>query len=455
MLPRSGKTAVAAHRINLLYKKYRTVIPTLILCPALVTDNWKRELEMHLGSEVARNIVVLKGDVKKRARDMLLTTKNIFITNYEALDNTTFVTAVKRRGIQILIADEAHRLKSPTSQRAKRLHDIADKIRYKFILTGSPILNSYQDVWGQLRILGNGIVSENFYTFRNRYFEDKNKGMPRNVYFPNWQIRSARLPELKELIAKHSYSVEKERLKLPPIVKTTIRVPLTTEQEKPYKEVLKNFLTVYESEGRCVTPSVITQKLRLEQLCSGILPLMTDDYGNNTIQLPTNKLVALKEILQETDGKVIIWSHWKDSHGPIQKLLNDLKMSFVTITGSTPQKDRDEIVQAFNNDKNIKVFLGNAGAGGIGISLAAAQTMIYYSKTANQEHNVQSEARFEHANSAFKTLYRIDLLTENTVEEDTEECLQKKETTAKEVLKFVARARLALGKESTPIPLSA
>lgn len=445
MVPRSGKTAVAIHKLRIIYKKHKQVIPTLILTPAGVISNWKREFELHAGEEVIKNVVCLKDDIKKRAKEMFLTTKNIFITNYEALDNHTFVNALQKRGIRILVADEAHRIKNPKGKRAQLLHIISDRVQYCIPLTGSPILNSYEDAWSILRLLGNDIVPENFYTFRNRYFEDKNRYMPKANYFPNWQLKKNKETELKELIAKHAYSVDKSRLKLPPIVKTTYRVPLTPEQEKHYKELLKDFLTTYEAEGKCVTPSVITQKLRLQQICSGVLPLTTED---RVVQIPTNKRQALKEILLETEGKVIIWSHWKDSHVWISELLDELNLRFVSITGSTPQKDRDEIVQAFNNDPKINHYLGNAGAGGIGISLAAAQTMIYVSKTENLEHNMQSEARFEHLNSAFSTLFRIDLVTENTVDEDTEECLAEKGTTAEAVMKFVARARLVLGEDS-------
>jgi SNF2 family DNA or RNA helicase len=153
--PGCGKTATAINILRRIYNEERRLLVTLILSPAVTLENWKREIAAHSGEKMSLATKVLTGNVAARGKVIKENTgKAIFITNHEALDNATFLMACKQRGIEVLVVDECHRFKNPMGTRTKRVHLLADGARYKYILTGSPVLNSPVDLWGQLRILG-------------------------------------------------------------------------------------------------------------------------------------------------------------------------------------------------------------------------------------------------------------------------------------------------------------
>lgn len=446
----TGKTATTINWLRLIYKKHSAIIPTLILAPPVVCENWRREFSLHAGSAVTNSVKVLTGELKNRARDLLLNNKQIFITNHESLDSKVFVDAVISRGIRVFVVDESQKLKNPSGKRAKAAHKIADRAQFKLILSGTPVLNSELDLWSQLRILGNGIVPENYFTFRARYFYDANIGMPKAVHFPNWKIKPGAQAELAAILDRYSYQIKKrDCLDLPPLVKQTIRVPLTSEQQRHYEELDRDLITTIGHE-RTVTPNVITKLLRLQQLCSGVLPSTSSD---ETFVIPSGKYAALRDVLEPIikEHKVIIWTSWTDTYLPIANVVESLGVNFVTLTGQTKESERQQNIDRFNNDESTRVIISNPAAGGTGINLISASYRIYFSKTHNLEHYLQSQARNERGGSeVHEKLTQIDLVTESTIEEDIDTSLWKKEKIG-EMLTRYSGSDLKLAEEETSL----
>lgn len=421
----TGKTLTA---INILRRKFaakKQIFPTLILCPIIVVENWRREIIANSGDVVAQATQCLTGDRKNRLKQLTTPGKQIFITNIEAI-NTKFWNYLTERKWGMLIVDESHKFKSPSADRTKNLIRLADRIQLKVIMSGSPITNLSVDIWAQMRLMNRTILPENFYVFRQTYFYDHNAGMPTNKYFPDWRPRPGTLEMLRNIIAENSMRVTKAEVltNLPPLVRQTVFVELLPEQRRHYEEMKESFITYLEGKA-CVAEIALTKLLRLQQLSVGILK--TEDGQVQKIE--TAKLSALRELLEELcpQNKVIVWTNFVDTYADIGLIFSALNLKFVTLQGGQSGAARQKAIDDFNNDPTISGIVANQQAGGIGIGLQAANYSIYYSKTFNLEHDQQSESRNHRGGSEIhQCVTRIDIVAKDTVDDDITLALRNK-----------------------------
>lgn len=342
------------------------------------------------------------------------------------------------------MADESHRIKSPTSKRSKALIKLGQNIKYKYILTGTPVLQSPLDLFTQIQFLDNGKTfapcGTNFFAFRNAYFVNRNANAPAHVSWPDWRIRPGAVEDISARIAEISMHVKKsECLDLPPLVKKTIPVELSKEQQKHYESMKKHFITTLNDKA-CTAQLAITKGLRLQQIVSGFIAL----EDGTIVNLKDNpRAAALKDLLEdlvcEQKQKVIIWACWRENYRQIAEVLNSLKINFVEVHGETPTKKRQEAIDQFCKDNETFVFLGNQGAAGIGINLVEAPFSIYYSRNFNLEHDIQSEARNYRGGSEIHTkVTRIDLVASGTIDEHILTALAAKQDIGERLLKDVS-----------------
>ena len=262
----TGKSRTMIEVLRRLYAKENRVMRTLILCPIIVCENWKKEFGMY--SKINHfDIVVLKGPGRKRVQDFLeIVEKNkIVITNYEAMENKD-LHLLLAQWCEILVCDESQRLKNPDSVRAKKVVQIADLCLHRYILTGTPILNSCSDVFMQFRILDGGeTFGKNYYAFRHEYFEDANarrKGT--QGYFPDWKPKPFTFEVLQDRISHKAMRVLKsECLDLPPFVNQRVDVELGAEQKRMYKQMMNDYVTwlkTKDNEPRAVVAQLAVTK---------------------------------------------------------------------------------------------------------------------------------------------------------------------------------------------------
>lgn len=438
MEPGCGKTATMINALRAIYLRLGYVSRTLILAPQIVLENWKRELSLHTAGRADKYVQVLDGKMSNRAYQIYESDKRIFITNYEALLSKEFVQAVKSRGMSCLVADESQRMKASNGKQSKALRELADNIEYCFILSGTPVLKSPMDLWAQMRILSPDILGENFFTFRARWCVDKNAGMPRSRYFPKWELRKDRQAQFLEVIDQHSFRITKaEALTLPPLVRKPVYLEMEPKQARHYREMEKEFVTYLTETDRCVTTTAVAKALRLLQICAGFLPITQGEERLEFIGSPIYE--ALKHDLEDIAGehKVIVWSHFTATYSKIAEIADSLGLGFVTLTGETPKKERPEVIRAFNEDKSVRVLIGNQGAGGVGVNLQAASYQIYLTKDFSLEKDLQSEARAHRAGSeVHERITRIDYVLKGTIQEAIEESLCNKTQTSELVMKW-------------------
>lgn len=431
-----GKTATAINIARSKYHQHKRILKTLILSPVIVKENWRREYDMH--SHVGKLVEVLDGPSAKRI-DLLKradkTGKFIFVTNHESLSMKNLTQAIMDHNFEMIIVDESHRFKNPQAKRTKALIKLSDQkeLKYKFILTGTPILNTPMDIWSQYRVMDKEIFGDNFFVFRLTYFRDANSGMPAHVHFPNWIAKPGMEEKLNKIIYQHADRVTKDEvLDLPDIVYETIGVELTGEQKRLYNSMKKDFIA-FLNDTACVAELAVTKGLRLQQIVSGIFK---DDKGVVSL-LESNRTKALKELIQDIppDEKIIVWCVFRNSYDQIARALDEIDEEYVRITGDETYKQKIENVDAFNQDDGPRICIANQAAAGTGINLTRASYSIYFSRNYNLEHDLQSEAR-NHRGGQTRKVTRIDMVAYDTIDEIILKALKSKLDMSELILEF-------------------
>lgn len=447
MDPGVGKTRTTIEILRRKYAKHSRLMRTIIFAPIVVCENWKREFAMF--SKIHPNdIVVLTGTGNKRVKDFIrwagddLSRPKIFITNYHSTGMSDLYKLFLDYKFEVLVVDESQRTKNPAGKMAKAVAAISDATLYRYILTGTPVLNSPMDLFMQFRILDKGeTFGKNFYGFRANYCSDKNsKRAGTQGYFPQWEVRPDMIPVIGSKIQALSVQAKKsECLDLPPMIRQEIEVALTAQQQRMLKEMKNEYLAFVDELEKTGQPKTVTAQiaatkaLRLQQIVSGYAAI--EQSGKYEVLKDVPRLKALEELLEDlTDGhKVIVWAVFKANYEMIAKLCEKMGLGYTDITGET--KDKDANAHKFRTDPKCRVLIANPGAGGVGLNLVEASYSIYYSKGFSLEHDIQSEARnYRGGSHVHEKITRIDLIARGTIDEIINEALRNKQNVAEQVL---------------------
>ena len=242
-----------------------------------------------------------------------------------------------------------------------------------------------------------------------------------------------RLEELTQKLDQFSSRVlKRDCLDLPDKVYMARNVPLTTEQVKVYGQMKELALAQMENGELATTASVLTQIMRLQSIVCG--HLRTDDGEIQSIK--NNRLSELMNVVEEAQGKVIIWATFTQDLLNIQEALSEMygEDSVAIYYGSTPQDERQDIVDRFQDeDSSLRFFVGQPKTGGYGITLTAADTVVYYSNSYDLELRLQSEDRAHRIGQENRVTY-IDLVSRETIDEVILNALRQKINLASTVL---------------------
>jgi SNF2 family DNA or RNA helicase len=309
--------------------------------------------------------------------------------------------------------------------------------KYRRILTGSPVTKSPMDLYSQCDLLNNRALGFNsFFAYQARYAIVQRRTMGHRSFQQITGYR--RLDELNAKLDTFSNRILKEDcLDLPAKVYVRRNVELTPEQAKLYKQMKKLALAKMESGELATTQSVLTQIMRLQQICCGFL--QPDDGEIEPV--PNNRMSELMDVVDEVQGKAIIWASYTHDIQQIADALRDRfgAESVATYYGATPQEKRQEIVTRFQDKHGpLRFFVGQPRTGGYGITLTAANTVIYYSNSYDLEIRLQSEDRAHRIGQKNNVTY-IDLVSPDTIDEKILQALRDKINLANEVLGDKAR----------------
>lgn len=441
--PGLGKTATTVHMLRRLMNAHREALPTLILCPPVVIENWKHEICMHSKID-EKKIHCLQGPGADRVKKIKEVESGIFITNYEALLMAPLMEEFSKLMSlpgAILVCDEIHRCKEPSAKRTKQAIKLAQLATYRFGLTGTPVLNSLMDVFSQMLIIDKGeSFGSNFFGFRAKYFYDKNRGMQRDRYFPDWRALPHAEIEIKRVLeTKGMYASKAECLDLPPLVKKVIYVELSPEQKRLYNSMKKDLIATLTNEAGThvsVAELAITKALRMQQIISGHLRVEADGEAKTLTIHDNPRKTALKELLADLtlSSKVIVWCVFRDNYQDVRDVCDSLKLRYAEVHGEVADKQTQ--VAEFNTDPEIRVLIGHPGSGGIGINLISSNVSIYYSRNFSLEQRLQSEARnYRGGSEIHESVTLIDLVAKDTIDELVLKSLEGKQELSERILK--------------------
>ena len=435
----TGKTKVLIDNLAMLYDKGK-VNGALIIAPKGVVGTWyNQEIPTHLPTHIENVTTLWQANITKKQKeslDELLKVGeelHILIMNVEAFSTTKgveFATKFLNSHRPLIAIDESTTIKNPKAKRTKNIIDLSHLATYRRVMTGSPVTKNPLDLFTQCYFLDPYLLGhESYYSFRMRYAIMKTA----NISGRQIQLVSGfkNLGELSEKLKPFSYRVLKEDcLDLPDKIYMKRNITLTPDQLKLYDQMRKEALATLNGKTTS-TVNALTQLMRLQQITCGHF---TADDGS-TQSIKNNRIGELMDVLEETEGKAIIWAHYQYDITTIIKEVVKVHGpgSIVDYYGLTPQDERQSNIKKFQSDPKCRFIVGTPATGGYGITLTAANTVIYYSNGYDLEKRLQSEDR-AHRIGQSKSVTYVDLMCDSTVDEKIVKSLRKKINIASEVL---------------------
>ncbi len=409
----TGKTITSIAIAGALWLTGR-IKRVLIVAPLSILGVWEEEFDKWADFPYTLQLLTGTGEQKIKA---LTGIKGgglqVVVVNYES---------AWRLGDELLawkpdlvIADEAHKIKSHTTNASKFMHKFGNEKCFKLLLTGTIITNKAVDVFSQYKFLNPAIYGTSFYRFRNRYFEQG--------YFPSQLALKRHMePEFTQRLHCVAFRATKaECLDLPDTVDIIRLVDLEPKALKAYRDLVRDSFAEL-GEGSVTAANILTRLTRLSQLTGGFIK--PDDSGLR--QISKAKLDALEDIIEDvTDGgqKLVIIARFAPEIKAIMALLEKKGIGYSCIYGEV--KDRAEQIEQFQNDPEVQVFVGQIATAGLGITLTAASTMVFYSTDYSMSNHEQTRARIHRVGQLQRCTY-IYLAARGTVDTKVLKALQEK-----------------------------
>jgi SNF2 family DNA or RNA helicase len=374
--------------------------PALIVCPSSLVTNWRNEAR-RFASEL--RVLVLEGP-ERAARFAAINDSDVVLTSYALLQRD----AEKYRALQFstVVLDEGQHIKNPDTQNAQAV--FALRARHRFVLTGTPIENSVRDLWSIMNFALPGYLGSRA-DFRERYEQPLARGPA-----PEVQRRLARRMR-PFLLRRRKTEVAKE---LPEKLEQQIVCDLSAPQRAAYDGLLREIQSGLTSEGGANAGAqrmkMLVGLLRLRQVCCD-LRLLGGEVRES--KQDSAKLELLDELLEEAiDGghRVLVFSQFVSMLTLLRERLEAQKIAFSYLDGST--KERQAVVDRFQNDASIPVFLMSLKAGGVGLNLSAADTVVHFDPWWNYAAEAQATDR-AHRIGQTRVVTAYKLIARDTVEE--------------------------------------
>lgn len=480
----TGKSAQAIAALRTLHRMgHEDVFPVLVVTPSSVKTSWEREFHQWWPG---LTVVKVEGSAIQR-RKQLETPAHVYITNWEqlprhsrlagygnielkrcvecgGLDET--VTTAKcqtherefnMRGFKSIVADECHRAKSASSQSTRALWALADKANYRFGLTGTPVQDNIDDLWALLRYTHpkefpskTKFIDRFAETGYNSWGIHMILGMKEDAQDEYWKILHTQMRRmLKKVVLPF----------LPPIVFEDRYVPMTGAQRKAYKDMEKNasvslgYKNAKEARadkkemsigGELVTTTPLAKNTRLLQFASAHAQLVSDttdedgmafvdtesdDLASLELSMPSNKIAETMSMIENGDlgeSSVVIFAQSRQLINLLSSAMTDKSIAHGLITGGQNNDQRQVAIDDFQNGK-IKYILVTIAAGGVGLTLTRADTMLFMQRSYSSIGMRQAMSRAHRIGSeVHDSVTIINIITEESIEEDQIEDINAK-----------------------------
>lgn len=454
-----GKTKITLDTGGWLYAQGK-IDALLVVAPNGVHRMWVDQVMEHMPDYINARAAWYASSLSKQEETALCKVlehdgMKIVTMNVEAFTTSKGVAFAKKFLMSfrtMMVIDESSVIKSPKAQRTKNLLKLSIHAKYRRILTGTPITQGPLDLYTQFGFLDSTILKCNtYFGFRNKYAIMREMRTAGRAF----QVVSGyqNLDQLQTLIEPHSYRVTKsDCLDLPEKLYSKRYVELSATQRSLYNALKKEVLVEFNGKAMSA-PLALTKLLRLQQIVGGFFVPDIDQNAFSTLDLngfdlethsgalsPSNpeaidkvnpRVESLIELLEETNGKVIIWSRFR---AEISAICDAITRSFgaksiVEYHGGVDNTTRADNVQRFQNDDDCKFFVGHVQAGGKGLTLHAATTVVYFSNDFSLENRLQSEDRAHRIGQKHNVIY-IDFIAPKTLDEHVVKTLREKKNVA-------------------------
>lgn len=426
-----GKTLTTIAVAGALYNLGK-IDRVLVVAPTSVCSVWPHDLNQFAAFPWEAR--VLLGDKKKRLKALNelenwpFKALRIAVINYESTHRDGIFEALATYKPDLIVCDESQRIKNPSAAQSKALHKLGDAAPFRMILSGTPVQNNAVDLYSQYRFLDPAVYGANFYAFKNRYCIMGGYGQHQIVGYRN-------MDELVEKEHSVAYRVTKEEcLDLPQQTFINRYVQFTDAEQAIYEQLRKSSFLELETGENVTATTILTMYLRLMQLTGGFL---TADESTRPKQVNTAKLDALADIVDDyvvdAGKKLVIFARFRAEIAAIENLLRLRKIQYGSIYGDVPMEERGKIVEDFQTNPDTKVFVAQIQTAGLGITLHAASTAVFYSYDYNYANYAQALARIHRIGQRLPVTY-IHLVVDGSIDEKILAALENKEDMAKTVV---------------------
>lgn len=346
----------------------------LIACPSSLIINWTREIRM----------VVPQATIREQAFDA---DAQWIVTNYERLD----ALLAHAHEFRVMVTDEAHLLKEATARRTRLAFDIASKVPYRFILTGTPILNNESEIHTLLRLSGHPVGDMPLGRFKEAFAGNPAFRLELNKRIREWMLRRKKDVVLKSLKGK--------------------------QHQMLYIDAHADRRAQYDAVAGDSSLLALAKIQRLRTLLERI------------------KLDAVLEMIAalQAEDKVLVFCEFKESVSALKERLATMDITAVTIVGDDSNRRRQGAVDQFQQNPEVRVFIGTTRAAGVGINLTAANYVIFASLPWTPALKEQAEDRAYRNGQQRLVIVKIPLL-DRTIDNDLWEMLRHKKSIATDIL---------------------
>lgn len=409
---------------SLAVAEHLGVKKVLIFCPAVLKYQWESEIKKFMGKDTF--VSVIDGDKEWRKACWEFDAR-FYVANYELLLHDDIVKVIEESFTMdsMIIADEATRISNIKTKTHKALQRVSNlsQIEYKVALTGTPISNKVDEIFGIVDWIKPGMLG-NFTWFTGRYCVKDYWGSiveSQNIEELNRKLQGVMIRREKKEVLKE----------LPDKIITDVPFELSKKERKLYDQIREELLFEIEQMDidKLNNPTTIQMTLvkflRLQQLTDSMELL-----GDNT---DSSKLDVLRELLKEnivSDRKAIIFTKFSKMADILKRELEDYKP--LMITGKVPNKDRAEIVERFNTLQDNKILI-MTNAGIYGLNIQSASVIIHFDLPWSLAQVVQREGRAHRMGQEHKVMI-YNLIARKTIDEYVLKIIRKKQGLSEELL---------------------
>lgn len=371
----TGKTASAIWAADYLLEQGK-INRVLVICPLSIMESaWRNDL---FSFAMHRKVDVAYGSKKKR-REIIENGAEFVIINYDGVEIVQDV--VKEGGFDLIIVDEATHYKNVQTKRWKTLNKLMDKGTWLWMMTGTPAAQSPTDAYGIAKLVNPVGVPRFFGTFRDMVMQ--------KITNFKWIPKENATDLVHKALQPAIRFTKDECLDLPPMVYVKREVDMTPQQKKYYKE-LKSKMVMQAAGEQITAANAAVNMNKLLQISSGAVYTDTGDSLEFDI---TKRYKVLREVIDESSKKVLVFVPFRHT---IQLLTDKLRKDGITteiINGDVPAPKRTDIFKRFQEQDDPKVLVIQPQSAAHGVTLTAANTVVWWSPTSSLETYAQANAR--------------------------------------------------------------